>query len=41
MSDVNASVHTHFNADRHLYNRSNFELNRAADLADWRQLAAA
>jgi putative transposase len=25
-----AAVHTHFNAERHLYSRSNFKLNRAA-----------
>ena len=26
---VQASVHNHFNAERHLYNRSNFKLNGA------------
>jgi putative transposase len=36
-----ASVHTHFNAERHLYNRSNFKLNRAAALTGWRGLSAA
>jgi putative transposase len=35
---VHASVHTHFNAERHLYNRSNFKLNRAAALTEWRGL---
>jgi putative transposase len=36
-----ASVHTRFNAERHLYNRSNFKLNRAAALTGWRGLSAA
>jgi putative transposase len=35
---VHASVHNHFNAERHLYNRSNFKLNRAAALTEWRGL---
>ena len=38
---VHASVHNHFNAERHLYNRSNFKLNRAAALTEWRGLCAA
>jgi putative transposase len=38
---VHASVHTHFNAERHLYSRSNFKLNRAAALTGWRGLSAA
>jgi putative transposase len=38
---VHGSVHTHFNQERHLYNRSNFKLNRAAALAEWRGLCAA
>jgi putative transposase len=38
---VHASVHNHFNQDRHLYNRSNFKLNRATALAEWRQLFSA
>jgi len=37
---IHASVHNHFNQERHLYNRKNFTLNRAAALAEWRQLAA-
>ena len=36
---VHASVHNHFNQERHLYNRENFKLNRSAALAEWRQLA--
>jgi putative transposase len=38
---VRASVHTYFNAERHLSSRSNFKLNRAAALADWRKLCSA
>ncbi len=35
---VHASVHNHFNHERHLYSRVNFKLNRTAALAEWRQL---
>ena len=38
---VHGSVHNHFNAERHLYSRSNFKLNRAAALTEWRGLCAA
>ena len=38
---VHASVHNHFNQERHLYSRNNFKLNRSAALAEWRQLGAA
>ena len=38
---VHASVHNHFNQERHLYSRSNFKLNRSAALAEWRQICAA
>ena len=38
---VRASIHNHFNAERHLYNRSNFKLNRAAALSEWRQFGVA
>jgi putative transposase len=38
---VHSSVHNHFNQERHLYSRDNFKLNRAAALAEWRQLGAA
>jgi putative transposase len=38
---VHPSVHNHFNRDRHLYSRANFKLNRAAALAEWRDLCAA
>ena len=39
-ASIHASVHNHFNQERHLYNRENFKLNRSAALAEWRQLAA-
>ncbi len=38
---VHASVHNHFNQERHLYSRRNFEFNRSAALAEWRELSAA
>jgi putative transposase len=38
---VHASVHNHFNQESHLYNRSNFKLNRAAALTEWRGLSVA
>jgi putative transposase len=38
---VHASVHIHFNQERSLYSRKNFKLNRAAALAEWRQLGVA
>jgi putative transposase len=37
---VHASIHNHFNQQRHLYSRKNFKVNRSAALAEWRQLAA-
>ena len=37
---THASIHNHFNQERHLYNRETFKLNRSAALAEWRQLAA-
>jgi len=38
-ASAHASIHNHFNQERHLYNRQNFKLNRSAALAEWRQLA--
>ncbi len=38
---VHASVHNHFNQERHLYSRKNFNLNRSAALAEWRELSTA
>ncbi len=37
---AHASIHNHFNHDRHLNRRNIFKKNRAAALAEWRQLAA-
>jgi len=37
---VHASVHNHFNLERHFYSRANFKLDRAAALAEWRQIRA-
>ena len=39
-ASVHSSVHNHFNLERYLYSRANFKLNRAAALAEWRQLCA-
>ena len=38
---VHASVSNHFNQERSLSSRPNLKLNRAAALAEWRQLGAA
>jgi len=38
---THASIQNHFNQERHLYSRTNFKLNRAAALAEWRQLLSA
>lgn len=40
-ASVHASVFNHFNQERHLYSRQNFKLNRAAALAEWRDLCTA
>ena len=37
---AHASIHNHFNQDRHLNSLETFKQNRAAALAEWRQLAA-
>ncbi len=37
---VHASIHNHFNQDRHLNRRDIFKQNRSAALANWRQLAS-
>ncbi len=39
-ASVQASIHNHFNQDRHLNRRDIFKQNRSAALAEWRQLAA-
>jgi putative transposase len=37
---AHASIHKHFNLDRHLNRSSIFKQNRSAALAKWRQLTA-
>ena len=37
---VHASIHNHFNHQRHLNRRNIFKQDREAALAEWRQLAA-
>ena len=39
-ASVHASIHNHFNHERHLNRRDIFKQDRAAALAEWRQLAA-
>ncbi len=39
-ASVHASVHNHFNQERHLCSRQNFKLNRTAALSEWRALCA-
>ncbi len=39
-SSIHASIHNHFNLERHLINRSTFKIRRSAALTDWRLLAA-
>ena len=36
---VHASIHNHFNQERHLNRRETFKQNRSAALAEWCQLA--
>ncbi|MCP4199167.1 MAG: IS6 family transposase [Proteobacteria bacterium] len=37
---IHASIHNHFNQERHLYSRQNFKNNRTSALDEWRQIAA-
>ena len=39
-ASVHASIHNHFNLDRHLTKRDDFKKNRSAALAEWWQLVA-
>ena len=39
-ASIHASIHNHFNLERHLTPRETFKQNRAAAMAEWRQLAA-
>jgi putative transposase len=38
---IHASVHNHFNHERHLNSRTTFKLKRTAALTEWRQLCSA
>jgi len=38
---IHASVHNHFNHERHLSSRENFKIQRNAAITQWRQLSAA
>jgi putative transposase len=40
VASAHASIHNHFNLDRHLNRRDIFKKMRSATLAEWRQLAA-
>ena len=39
-ASAHASIHNHFNQERHLNRREIFKRNRSAALAEWHQLAA-
>jgi putative transposase len=39
-ASVHASVHNHFNQERHLTNRKTYKVNRSAALAQWQTLMA-
>jgi len=39
-ASAHASIHNHFNRDRHLNPREIFKPDHSAALAEWRQLAA-
>lgn len=38
-ASIHASIHNHFNQERHLYNRETFKINRSTASSEWRQLA--
>lgn len=37
-ASVHASLHNHFNSERHLVDRQTFKLRRSAALAEWQSL---
>ena len=39
-ASIHATIHNHFNGERHLYSRHSFMINRAAALNEWRQIGA-
>ena len=40
LASIHASIHNHFNLERHLTPRETFKQSHAAAMAKWRQLAA-
>ena len=39
-ASVHASLHNHFNQERHLISRDTYKARRSAPLAEWRALMA-
>ena len=39
-SSVHASLHNHFNHERHLIDRNTYKIRRSAAMAEWRILAS-
>ena len=39
-ASVHASLHNHFNHDRHLVDRQTYKIRRSAALAEWQSLPA-
>ena len=39
-ASAHASIHNHFNHDRHLNRRDIFKQNRSAALVEWRQMVS-
>ena len=39
-ASVHASLHNHFNAERHLVDRQTYRTRRSAALAEWQSLVA-
>ena len=39
-ASVHASLHNHFNSERHLVDRQTYKLRRSVALAEWQSLAS-
>ena len=39
-ASVHASLHNHFNSERHLVDRQTFKVRHSAALAEWQSLAS-
>jgi len=39
-TSVHASMHNHFNSERHLVDRQTYKLRRSAAMAEWQLLVA-